>query len=264
MPGGDRPWLARQGSSVLVVLGAALLCAALVQDGGSAVYALALLVLGTSLVVLGAVLPRLRNAEVGPATGFKLTLDEDRADRADRAVSTGLAECERVERVEVDHVVAATRLILAAEVLGRLLAPERGPLAGALFHLYLYDEQRELLLPAFEGRPSPSRGWRIGAGAVGEAWATGEYVLVQGPEVSDDTYGLTPAQQVRARDLAVVAAMPVTNAGDDVVAVVAGSSIDARSALGSAAGFDAHLLLAQEVARVLVDLLRWFPDRQDA
>ncbi len=104
--------------------------------------------------------------------------------------------------------MAATRLVLASEVLGRLLAPEEGPLAGAWFHLYLYDEQRELLLPAFEGRPSPSQGRKPGAGAVGEAWLSGEYVLVRGAEVSDDTYGLTPDQQHRSRNLAVVAASP--------------------------------------------------------
>jgi hypothetical protein len=141
-----------------------------------------------------------------------------------------------------------------------LLAPDTGPLAGASFHLYLFDEQRELLLPAFEGRPSPSRGWKVGTGAVGEAWASAEYVLVRGPEVSDDTYGLTPAQQRRARDLAAVAAMPVHNASDEVIAVVGGSSVDPGSGLATGDGFDALLLMAQEVARVLVDLLQWFPD----
>lgn len=196
--------------------------------------------------MLGVVLPRLRNAEVGPATGFKLILDE--------------AEAAAPVEVEVDQVVAATRVVLASEVLGRLLAPDEGTLAGAGFHLYLFDEQRELLLPAFEGRPSPSQGWKPGAGAVGEAWDSGEYVLVRGAGVSDDTYGLTPAQQRRARHLAVVAAMPVTNGSDDVLAVLAGSSVDPDSPLATAEGFDAHLLVAQEVARVLVDLLRWFPD----
>jgi hypothetical protein len=95
---------------------------------------------------------------------------------------------------------------------------------------------------------------------VGEAWLSGEYVLVRGAEVSDDTYGLTPDQQHRARNLAVVAAMPVTNARDEVIAVLAGSSVDPGSGLGTAEGFDAHLLAAQEVGRLLVDLLQWFTD----
>jgi hypothetical protein len=246
----------RAGSVVLVLLGAILLVASLFQEDGNDVFRVGLLVFGSGLVVVGVVLPRLLNAEVGPATGFKLTLAEEREQ------STGLAESDDAPaRVEADQVVAATRVLLASDVLGRLLAPEEGPLAGAWFHLYLFDEQRELLLPAFEGQPSPSQGWKPGVGAVGEAWVTGEYVLARGPEVSDDTYGLTPAQQHRARNLAVVAAMPVTNASDEVIAVLAGSSTDPEAALASAEGFDAHLLAAQEVARVLVDLLRWFPDR---
>lgn len=245
----------RGGTLVLVCLGVVLLVASLFQGDGNAAYAFGLLVFGSSLVVLGVVLPRLLNAEVGPATGIKLTLAEE------REVSTGLAGDEEAEGdVGPDQVVAATRVVLASDTLARLLAPERGPLAGASFHLYLFDEQRELLLPAFEGRASPSRGWSIGRGAVGEAWVSGEYVLARGEEVSDDTYGLTPSQQRRARDLAVVAAMPVTNASDQVIAVLAGSSTDADSLLATDEGFDAQLLMAQEVARVLVDLLRWFPD----
>jgi hypothetical protein len=247
--------MTRHGSLVLVLLGGVLLGASLFQGGSNAAFGLGLLIFGSGLVTLGVVLPRLRNAEVGPATGFKLTLAEEQ-----REVSTGMAESDEVAPVEVDQVVAATRLILASDTLGRLLAPDQGPLAGAWLHLYLFDEQRDLLLPAFEGRPSPSQVWKPGVGAVGEAWTTAEYVLVRGPEVSDETYGLTAAQQHRARNLAVVAAMPVTNAGGDVIAVVSGSSVDADSPLAGAEGFDAHLLVAQEVARVLVDLLRWFPD----
>jgi hypothetical protein len=247
-------WIARNGGSViLVLLGASLLGASFFRSD-DAPYALGLLIFGSSLVTVGVVLPRLRNAEVGPATGFKLTLDEQ------RALSTELAEAPAVTPVKVDQVVTATRLVLASEVLGRLLAPEEGPLAGAWFHLYLYDEQRELLLPAFEGQPSPSQGWKPGVGAVGEAWVSGEYVLARGPEVSDDTYGLTPDQQHRARNLALVAAMPVSNASDEVIAVLAASSVDTDSALGTSDGFDAHLLVAQEVARVLIDLLQWFAD----
>jgi hypothetical protein len=243
----------RGGTFVLVLLGATMFVASLFQGDDDEAYAFGLLIFGSGLVVLGVVLPRLQNAEVGPATGLKLTLTEE------RELSTELAGSD-VAAVEPSQVVAATRVVLASEVLGRLLSPEKGPLAGAAFHLYLFDEQRQLLLPAFEGRQTPGRGWKIGTGAVGEAWASGEYVLARGPEVSDDTYGLSPAQQRRARDLAVVAAMPVTNASEEVIAVLAGSSVDPASPLATPEGFDAHLLVAQEVARVLVDLLRWFTD----
>lgn len=249
------PWVSRHGQSVVLVgIGLVLLVSSLFQGSGHDVFAVGLLVFGTSLVVLGVVLPRLQNAEVGPATGLKLSLS------AERETSTRLAESEQVEVVGADEVVSATRLVVASELLERMLAPDHGPLAGDLFHLYLYDEERTLLLPAFEGRPSFRRGWRVGRGAVGEAWVSGRYVLARGREVSDDTYGLTPDQQRRYRELEVVAAMPVTNAGGEVMAVLAGSSPDPDSALGSAEGFDAQLLMAQEVARVLVDLLQWFVD----
>jgi len=249
------PWVTRNGRTVVLAgIGLVLLVASLFQGAGRDVFAVGLLVFGTSLVVLGVVLPRLQNAEVGPATGLKLSLS------AEREASTRLAEQDQVEPVAADEVVSATRLVVAAELLDRMLAPEHGPLAGALFHLYLFDEERDLLLPAFEGRPSFSRAWRVGRGAVGEAWVSGQYVLAVGPEVSDDTYGLTTEQQRRYRELAVVAAMPVTNARGEVMAVLAGSSTEPGSALRSTEGFDAHLLMAQEVARVLVDLLQWFTD----
>jgi hypothetical protein len=248
-------WVTRHGQTVvLVTVGLVLLVASLFQGKGHDVFAVGLLVFGTSLVVLGVVLPRLQNAEMGPATGLKLSLS------AERETSTRLAETEQVEVVAPDEIVSATRLVVASELLERMLAPDDGPLAGALFHLYLFDEERDLLLPAFEGRPSFRRGWRVGRGAVGEAWASGQYVLARGPEVSDDTFGLTPDQQRRYRELAVVAAMPVTNARGEVMAVLAGSSPDPGSPLGSAESFDAQLLMAQEVARVLVDLLQWFTD----
>jgi len=252
-----RPWLwvTRHGQTVVLVgIGLVLLLASLFQGEGRDLFAIGLLVFGTSLVVLGVVLPRLTNAEVGPATGLKLSLT------AERETSTRLAGSDRVDEVKIDEVTSATRLVVASEILDHVLAPDHGPLAAALFHLYLFDADRDLLLPAFEGRPSFSRGWRAGRGAVGEAWASGRYVVARGTEVSDDTYGLSPDQQRRYRELAVVAAMPVTNARGDVIAVLAGSSADPNGPLGWAEGFDAQLLMAQELARVLVDLLQWFAD----
>lgn len=255
MCGRVEAWVARHGQTVVLAgIGSILLVSSLVQGHGRDVYAVGLLIFGTSLVVLGVVLPRLQNAEVGPATGLKLSLT------AEREMSTRLAESERVETVESDEVVAATRLVVASELLGRMLSPDSGPLAGASFHLYLFDEERDMLLPAFEACPSFGRGWRVGTGAVGEAWASGEYVLARGTEVSDDTYGLTTGQQRRYRELAVVAAMPVTNGAGAVIAVLAGSSPDPESGLASAGGFDAQLLIGHKVARILVDLLRWFSD----
>lgn len=56
-------------------------------------YALGLLIFGSGLVTVGVVLPRLRNAEVGPTTGFKLTLDEQRALSTELAEAPGWLRC---------------------------------------------------------------------------------------------------------------------------------------------------------------------------
>lgn len=253
--GGMRRTLGGHGGSLLLAgAGLALLVASLLQGRGRDAFAVALLACGTGLVVLATVLPRLVDAEVSPTTGLKLSL------ASDREASTRLAAAATPADVRAGEAVVATRVLLASQTMERLLDPRQGPLAGAVFHLYLFDEEADLLLPAFEGEPTPHRGWRIGTGAVGEAYAQGEYVVARGEEVSDDTFGLTPDQQARYAALAVVAAMPVTNARGDVIAVLAGSSTDPDSLLTSPEGFDAHLLAAQEVARVLVDLLRWFAD----
>jgi putative methionine-R-sulfoxide reductase with GAF domain len=247
--------LGRHGGSVLLAaVGVALLAAALAQPSGRDPFAVALLACGTGLVVLATVLPRLVNAEVSPTTGLKLSL------ASERDASTRLAASATAADVDAGGAVVATRVLLASETMERLLEPHHGPLAGVAFHLYLFDGEQDLLVPAFEGQPSPQRAWRIGTGAVGEAWERGEYVLARDEQVSDGTFGLTPDQQARYQELSVVAAMPVTNARGEVIAVLAGSSTDPGSALAGDEGFDAQLLMAQEVARVLVDLLKWFTD----
>ena len=74
----------RAGSVVLVLLGAVLLVASLLRSDGNDVYSLGPLVFGGGLVVLGVVLPRLRNAGVGQATPVS-------ADDVARVLSQALA-----------------------------------------------------------------------------------------------------------------------------------------------------------------------------
>jgi hypothetical protein len=105
-----------------------------------------------------------------------------------------------------------------------------------------------------------SEGWAIGQGVTGEAWRRGAYVLATGSECSDETYHLNAGQQERYRELVAVAAAPVMNASGKVVAVLAGSSHDPETLLGSPEAFDAHIALAAAMARILVDLLGWASD----
>lgn len=90
-------------------------------------------------------------------------------------------------------MLGASRSTVANVVMPTLLDPGGGPLADVEYRLFLYAEERQRLLPAFEpgDGDEPSEGWRPGTGTVGHAWATGSYIAVEGPAASDETLGWT-------------------------------------------------------------------------
>jgi hypothetical protein len=246
------------GSVACVVTGELMIVAAIAQDNARDGFALGLATLGASLVVIGAALPRLREAQVS-GSGLKVSLSE--AERTAELVVKGGGREQPTAGLARYDTRDAARLVLAERSLGELLRPDAGPLAGCVFRLYLYDADAELLIPIqLPGEQAAADSWPVGRGAVGTAYARGEYVLVEGADTSDETYGLTPEQQERYRGLQAVAAMPVTNAADEAVAVLSVASGDPANRIGNPEGFDEHLLVAELVARVLIDLLRWFDD----
>lgn len=154
--------------------------------------------------------------------------------------------------------------MLASQLFEDLLIEPTGALAGCTMQLYLYDEERALLLPILTpGHAGPSPGFAAGQGATGLAWDSGEYVVAEGSAVADDTFHLSSEQKERYRDLAAVAAMPVTNTAGRVIAVLSGAARDPDGGLLTDAGFERHVFLAEAVARILVDLLKWFDDTYD-
>ncbi len=245
------------GSVTLVTVGSAQVLAAVVIRNDEVVAGL-LVAFGSVLVALGASLPDVVEFS-GGKEGFKLKKRE-KVPTADVAASNTLALPAGDGDDETLEDVVRARVGLAAVALEHLLSPEEGPLAGATLHLYLYDAEDDRLRALGVSGPPGMEGWRPGTGATGVAWERGEYVLATGDAVSDATYGLTPDQQDRARDLAVVAAMPVFNASGDVIAVVTASSGDPASPVATDEGFDALVAIAQFVSRILVDVLRWAPD----
>jgi hypothetical protein len=261
------------GSVACVATGEVMIVAAIAQDNARDGFALGIAALGAFVVVIGAALPRLREAEVSSGS-LKLSLSEREA-TGELVVKDGGSHRPSAS-VEQPDTRDAARLVLADRALRDLLRPQEGPLAGCLFRLYLYDADAELLVPVeVSGEPAAADSWPVGRGAVGTAYARGDYVLVEGDDTSDGTYGLTPEQQARYRGLQAVAAMPVTNArsgdgtadgdgtGDgDVIAVLSVASGDPANRIGTPEGFEAHLLVAELVARVLIDLLRWFDDAE--
>jgi hypothetical protein len=122
------------------------------------------------------------------------------------------------------------------------------------FRLYLLDQDQGVLMPVYDQDDvKKAQGWAIGRGATGRAWQTESYQTLRGSQVID---GLKPEEQERYEKLKVVASVPVTNARRDVIGVLTGYGICDDGVLVSESGYDAHEVLAQVVARILIDVLR--------
>lgn len=154
-------------------------------------------------------------------------------------------------RRDEEREFAAERLIRAA------LTDQASPLCHYDFHVFVLDQDAGRLLPIFEeSTDGTSAGWAPGTGATGLAYSSGEFVKVSGEAVSDASYGLTEEQQERYRDLQVVAAMPVKNARNDVIAVLTASRDEDDGIFDSQEGFEEMVLLARVCARILIDVLQ--------
>lgn len=253
----QRRWLRRHwSSSVLVPLGLALMVAAMYQSKGHE-FASTALVTGSVLVAIGTLHHKVVRAKL--PGGAEVELKEEA-----RSVTSRIGverEPPPPESIGPDEEDDATRWVLASRLFEDLLLRPSGPLVGCTLQLYLYDEERDLLLPILTpGHPGPSLGFVPGQGATGMAWARGECVIAQGPAVADNTFHLSPEQKERYQDLAAVAAMPVKNGAGRVIAVLAAASTAPDRALLTDEGFEYHVFLAEAVARILVDLLKWFDD----
>jgi hypothetical protein len=256
----QRRWLRRHWSStVLIPLGLILILVAMYQAKGRE-FASTALVTGSVLVLVGALHHKIVRAKLPGGAEVELKQEARHVTSRIAVQSEPLAP----ETIGPDEEDDATRWVLATRLFDDLLIEPTDALAGCAMQLYLYDEEWDLLLPILTpGHRGPSPGFAPGQGATGMAWDTGEYVVAEGRAVADDTFHLSPEQQERYRDLAVVAAMPVTNAAGRVIAVLSAASRDPKSGLLTDAGFEGHVFLAGAVARILVDLLKWFDDTYD-
>lgn len=263
-PSDERSFVRRHaGSFVLVGTGWLLLAYSMAVHawkGGNASVGFA--TLGILSVLVGAGLPRLLEAEVGPQGGkVKLApLDEQRE-------SLGLGVSDEVHEQQVDEpgeIVVASRHTLAALGLHGVLHPDdTSPTAGCELQLYLYDSIMERLVPALveDQPPGQDESWEVGKGATGRAYQQGEVVSAVGNYVWDATYGLTPEQSERYRSYTAVMAVPVMNAAEEVIGVLTALT-DAPNG-GQLVTDDGRTDLVTRsllIARALVDLLRWFAD----
>jgi hypothetical protein len=223
----------------------------------------AVFALATLLVVLGALHHRGLRGGAGPQ-GVNVEVPPDPA----AATTARLAELERPppEGLADDEADDGTRLYLADEILkAEVLQPRQPNLDDCRGQVWLYDPDLKSLVgilePGHDGKMSP---FEPGQGAVGRAWKEGRYIVAAGEDVTNDkAFNLSAAQRERYRDLTAAAAMPVTNAAGRQMAVLSMSSTNPETRLTTDEGIDAMAFLSEVVARVLIDLLKWFDDRYD-
>jgi hypothetical protein len=119
-----------------------------------------------------------------------------------------------LDRREQQKTLASRRLLLL------LLTEKTGLPSHYKFRLYTLDAERQQLMPAYAPQESDAETWQVGYGVTGQAWKRGEYVVARGEQVSDGTFGLTPQQQNRYNHLKVVAALPIRNDRDQMIAIL--------------------------------------------
>jgi hypothetical protein len=179
------------------------------------------------LLLVGAFADRVRRAKVGPS-GAEIELDQrSRESTTELSVRSTEMDDEAAGVPVGDRVVDVHRVALANDVISFLTHPSDGPLVGCSFQLYLFDANEEMLQPVLPpGHAGSSPALAAGEGVAGKVWETGEFAIAEGVETSDETFSLSPDKRSRYSDLAVVAAMPVTNAAGGLLAVLAASSTD--------------------------------------
>lgn len=264
----SRDLLERPGALVLTVLGTAMAAFAMVMFAITGnVAAVTFAILGLTAIIFGTLLPRLEEAEFS-VKGAKMKLSPATEASVHLAELTGDVSVEMLD--EPEEMVVASRNYLAGEALAAILrANEEEGLVSCHLRLYLYDDDRDRLVPVFvpgeeAGSPKGQEdAWEVGRGATGTAYKEGQFVHVTGPAIWDETYGVTPEQAEGFRNLTAVASMPVTNSAGNTIGVITALT-DAPDGGGLATEEAAfHALLARSLlaARVLVDLLGWFSDR---
>lgn len=252
-------WLRRRWVTVVLLpSGVLAIIAALYQRQGRDGFAGLLAAGGFLLILAGAFSDRFRRGKLGP---MEVELDQAAEHTLEFAESP---DPPPADSIGPDEENDATRWALAEILIQQLLLRPAEPLQDCHFQLYLFDADARVLSPILdESHSGPRQHFVPGQGATGEAWETGNYVVADGPAVCDETFNLTTEQQELYRNLAVVAAMPVINAGGQVLAILSADSPDPASKLAAQEGFERHVFLAEAVARIFVDLFKWFDDTYD-
>lgn len=156
------------------------------------------------------------------------------------------------------------RLTGMSDVLAALLRPGTRDIPdGYEFTLYLFVEGRRELWPYYPKlnprRDPDPRVFGAGKGATGSAWQDKEVVVVRGDDVSNEAYGLSPAQQEFYKGYRSVASAVVWEENTRPIGVVTALSKADDGYFEREGGRDSLKMLAQALGVVLDRI----PERDD-
>lgn len=181
--------------------------------------------------------------------------------RVDRRIARRTSRIFERKSAAVGSVVDTARATAAQMLLGDLLEPgSDSVLRGCELDLYLHDEDVGLLAPMRRPGRREAEKWLPGDGVIGHAWSTGELVYVESGPVHNAARALPEDRQMRLAQLTPNVAAPVVNAEGRTIAVLAATTGEEVCCPTSDEAVEEMLAIAELVARVLVDLLRWNDD----
>lgn len=245
------------GRRLLFVVGVAVLGLSFAHLNGGDALAGGGIAVGGLMVSLACLADRISRIQASPAGGLDVAMKNDTGES-----TSALADLPSSDRrVLPDYTDAGASYLVASLAIEAIFTKDDLLSDHCKFHLYLPDDTGRLtavLEPDDQADDLDS--WSPGEGAVGQAWADNEFVLVTGDECHDETYRLTAAQQERYQDLAAIAARPVRNARGHTLGIVSAATSRGDSALVETEGFIEMALVSELLARILIDMLKWYTD----
>lgn len=246
------------GRTLTFVVGAMVMAAAFRWVDDSASFSTAV-VAGSVLVAVSGMAPWLKRVKI-PGAELDMVDPSEKAEQYRKMADTqesGTLSVAQGEQTDTTRQLVAEK---AAQALFENAVNDY--FGGCQFRFFMYNDRQRKLIAVLHPDPpqGEQRGWRPGEGATGVAYQRGVYQLAQGDKTHDSTFGLDDERQERYAHLTEVAAMPVVNASGRTIGVLSVSHSQERIILGADEGYRRHAAMASEIARIVVDLLKWRTD----
>ncbi len=274
LPAGVTRWLRfleaqiqhNTGRLYAAVVGSGMVVAAclIASRLGSATHTM--IVGGATLVGLGTLTPWLRRVGWGKASAV---FEDPELQRARLSKEISEEQSQNRLSIKMQESLDAARYFAATLAAQAIFADaqEADPRFNVCqLRFFMYDNRQERLFAVL--RPNQpdegQRGWKLREGVTGMAYATGEFQLAIDTATHDGTYNLDEDRQKRYAHLTEVAAMPVMNAQGGVIGVLSASHDTDNRILATDDWRRTHQAAADALARVVVDLLGWHSDSEQA